>query len=154
MSEILGIIETVKYSSVKSKCIITLGGIVTALIGDITPSLVAIFILYCLDWMTGLLKSLPKKAKGVGSRPILRGLVKTLVYLVLVIVGFQLTKVTEPEALYKLALAVYGVIQFMIILTEGISIVENLDEWAESLGINLPVIDLVKDFLIQRRKKL
>lgn len=149
----LTILRFLTENTIVSKVVITLGAIFTYLFGDITPALIAIFTLYIIDWITGFTAAMTA-GRGVGSRPMLHGFIKTLVYLILISISYQFTKIDVSPIINSLSLMVCGGIQFLIILCESISIVENLDTICNHFKVELPVLKYIAKYLLKNRKKL
>lgn len=92
-----------------------------------------IAVLYLLDTVTGVAYAWRNPAVRVESRRLFHGLVKLCIYGILLAVGHQCS---------QLALLSFfqGVIESLIVLTEMVSILENIQKIADLSGTRLPII--------------
>jgi phage-related holin len=116
-----------------------------ALFGNYRPAILGIAILYALDWALGL--GFAINQHEVESKRLLRGAVKAIIYGNLLIIGAQVGKTILGGWLL-------GVIDSYIILTESVSILENLDKWAHLYGMDLPFLDRMVLYLRQQRDRM
>ena len=120
------------------------GGVVAAvhfLVGDVTPALRAILVLVALDWITGFSYALMRRE--VSSRRLFRGAVKLAIYLNLLILGHQCASSGIPVA----GMGVAGLIEGYLLLTEAVSVAENLDRIALHYDITLPFLQHLLKYL-------
>jgi phage-related holin len=104
-----------------------------------TPGLVqsAVLLLF-LDWITGTLKAVV--ARRVNSDAGVRGIVKSFLYLGVLLIALNLSGASG---------LLFGwlddVVAVMLITTELVSVLENLDELATQYQIDAPMIRVVLD---------
>lgn len=111
------------------------------LIGDVTPALRAILVLVALDWLTGFSYALIRRE--VSSHRLFRGSVKLAIYLILIILGHQCAMSGIPVA----GMGVAGLIEGYLLLTEAVSVAENLDRIALHYDITLPFLQHLLKYL-------
>lgn len=127
------------------------GAILTAaqfLCGDMRPALSAILVLAGMDFLTGFAYAVMKRE--VSSSRLLRGGLKLAIYGNLLVLGHQFA-VSE---LVGIGVAVSGLIDGYLMLTEAVSVVENLDRIACHNGIDLPFLRVLLRHLRQHTDKL
>lgn len=103
--------------------------VVTLLFGDLSEEIVmAILVLMLLDWLTGLMFAW--KIRALNSKKALSGVVKCLIYTILLILAHQATHCGPSLALWlpQLIYAYVGI-------TEIISVLENLYKISECYEI-------------------
>lgn len=111
------------------------------LVGDVTPALRAILVLVALDWVTGFCYALIRRE--VSSRRLFRGAVKLAIYANLLILGHQCASSGIPVA----GMGVAGLIEGYLLLTEAVSVAENLDRIALHYDITLPFLQHLLKYL-------
>lgn len=111
------------------------------LVGDVTPALRAILVLVALDWVTGFCYALIRRE--VSSRRLFRGAVKLVIYLNLLILGRQCATSGIPGV----GIGVAGLVEGYLLLTEAVSVAENLDRIAVHYDITLPFLKHLLKYL-------
>lgn len=94
----------------------------------------AVGVLYILDFITGYSYAWMSPQIKPDSRRMFHGLVKLLIYLLLLIVGHQATSVMFGSF-------IQSVIEAFVVLTEVKSILENLKTIADFKGVHIPFLD-------------
>lgn len=115
-----------------------------ALLGGWSPLLLAVVILIVLDFATGF--ALGAIRHCLSSARLVRGLVKIVLYMIALIVAHQL-RVAVPGFGEVLA----GFLTSYIVLTESVSILENVGHIAGHYEIQLPWLDVVTTRLRKER---
>nr|DAW65140.1 MAG TPA: holin [Caudoviricetes sp.] len=105
------------------------GSILTFLsymLGGFDSSLQTIFIFIILDFITGILKAY--KNKELSSLKCFYGIVRKMLYFILIIVAVHVDKLVETNNVFRTCVI------YMLIANEGISILENLGK----MGVPIP----------------
>jgi len=118
------------------------------LFGEMRPAVSAIVVLFCLDFITGFAYAIMKH--DVSSERLLRGAVKLLIYGNLLIISHQLT---FSGTLLSVSILVTSIIEGYILLTESISITENLNRVALHYKIDLPFLTYIIKVLKTKRDR-
>lgn len=111
------------------------------LVGDVTPALRAILVLVALDWISGFSNALVRRE--VSSKRLFRGAVKLAIYLSLIILGHQFAVSGIPGV----GVTVAGLVEGYLLLTEAVSVAENLDLIAAHYDIALPLLQHLLKYL-------
>lgn len=125
-----------KYCNSFSNILGILGGACVYLLGGWDKFIMALLILMCLDYFTGILKAIYNKE--LSSRTGMNGIVKKIFILVIVAVAVCCEKIGIP-AMREMAIMFFAA-------NEGLSILEN----ASATG--LPIPDAIKNLLLQVRE--
>lgn len=94
----------------------------------------AVGILYILDFIAGYSYAWMNPQIKPDSRRMFHGLVKLLIYLLLLIVGYQASSVMFGSF-------IQSVIEAFVVLTEVKSILENIKKIADLKGVHIPFLD-------------
>lgn len=120
--------------------------ILKLLFGGYRPTLGAILVLFVLDFILGF--GLAMRNHDVESRRLLRGVTKLLVYGGLICVGYQLSHIAIA------GLMVSGFLDAMILISEGISVLEKIDKWCDATGREIAFLDPLIAALKQRKERM
>jgi len=124
---------------------------ITCLFGGIESELLtSIFILIGIDWILGLYIAII--FKKLRSRTMVKGAIKILIYMILILIGNRI--LVAKMVNLSVACLVCGLITTYILLTEAISICENLLIISSYYDIKMPVIDVLIRFLDLQEKNL
>lgn len=134
-----------QYPAVKF-CVGAVLGLSKLLFGVYRPAYGAVLVLFGLDFLLGFGWAL--RYEGADSHKGLRGISKLLVYGVLLIVGRQLSIIPV------IGPVISGMIDGLIMLTEGISVLEKIDKWGTSCGREIALVKPILALLQQRRKRI
>jgi hypothetical protein len=116
-------------------------GIVKIMYGPIMrPAYGAVIILWFLDTVTGYYYAWKNPAIVPESRRMYHGLVKLCLYYFLLFLGYQCGQI-------MLTAFLQGIIEGAILLTEGYSILENIEKTAELKGMEIPLVKTVMKVL-------
>lgn len=118
-------------------------GLLRILFGTFRPVYAAVILLWLLDTATGYYYARANPVIKPESRKMFHGLVKLLIYLVLLSIGYQC-------GLIGLLAVVQGMIESFIVLTESYSVLENIQKICGLHHIKFPILDQVMQ-LIQGR---
>lgn len=98
----------------------------------------AVAILFVLDFITGYSYAWMSPEIKPSSRRMFHGAMKLLIYILLLMVGYQVSSVTFGAL-------IQSVIESFVVLTEAKSVLENIKKIADLKGVELPFLDsLVK----------
>ncbi len=111
-------------------------GLFRILFGTFRPVYAAVILLWLLDTATGYYYARTNPSIKPESRKMFHGLVKLLIYLVLLSIGYQC-------GLVGMLAVVQGMIESFIVLTESYSVLENLQKICLLHKINFPILDQV-----------
>ena len=111
-------------------------GLLRILFGAFRPVYGAVMLLWLLDTATGFYYARANPAIKPESRRMFHGLVKLLIYLILLSIGYQC-------GLVGLLAVVQGMIESFIVLTESYSVLENVQKICILHNINFPILDQV-----------
>lgn len=114
------------------------------LFGDMRPALLAILVLFCMDFLTGFAYAIMRK--NIESKSLVRGAIKLTIYGNLLIVANMFSQ----AELIGIGIVIASVIDSYIMITEAVSVVENLDKIACLWGVELPWLRTLIKYL--RRK--
>jgi hypothetical protein len=116
-------------------------GLVKLMYGPIMrPAYGAVIILWFLDTVTGYYYVWKNPATVPESRRMYHGLVKLCLYYFLLFLGYQCGQI-------MLTAFLQGIIEGAILLTEGYSILENIEKTAELKGVEIPLVKTVMKVL-------
>lgn len=118
-------------------------GALNWLYGDLGPVHAAIGALILADWVSGLSYSV--MARELSSSKGLRGVIKLGIYAGIFLVSAQVDRVQVVGPLLS------GGLLSTMILTESVSVLENLDQIARHTGIDMPVLRPLIERLSQSR---
>lgn len=113
-----------------------IGGVITYLLGGWDTLLIALLILMCLDYATGILKGIYNKK--LSSKAGREGIIRKIATLTIVCVAVICERIGIP--------AMREITIMFFVVNEGISILENVSE------MDLPIPDKLKDALLQIRE--
>ncbi len=116
----------------------TIGGFIVSLLGGWDKLIMALIILMCLDYITGLIKAYYNKE--LSSRIGFKGLTKKVLILVIVAVSVVAENMLGIPAIREIVIMFFAV-------NEALSILEN----AGAMGLPLP--EKLKQALLQLRNK-
>ena len=138
--------------AVPNKWLVSLGAFFSTMFGAITPIMVTIGILLILDFLTGITKAIVKK--DIESRVMKKGIVKIGTYAVILIIGHRLSLLKENEIVGIITEFIANGMYLMIVLTESISCLENVEEVCEKYKIDIPVIRVLAKILKKKVEKI
>jgi hypothetical protein len=116
-------------------------GLIKLMYGPIMrPAYGAVIILWFLDTVTGYYYVWKNPATVPESRRMYHGLVKLCLYYFLLFLGYQCGQI-------MLTAFLQGIIEGAILLTEGYSILENIEKTAELKGVEIPLVKTVMKVL-------
>jgi phage-related holin len=113
------------------------------------PAYTAILVLWLADWATGTIRAWVDPDDTIKSRRWYHALIKLWLYLILMLVGYQVSRI---EIIFVGA-ALQSVIEGAVIGTEALSVCENLDLLGKLAGIDIPIIAQLVQFLRGKQKK-
>lgn len=116
----------------------TVGGFIVSLLGGWDKLIMALIILMCLDYITGLIKAFSNKE--LSSEIGFKGLAKKVLILVIVVVSVVAENMLGISAIREIVIMFFAV-------NEALSILEN----AGAMGLPLP--EKLKQALLQLRDK-
>lgn len=90
--------------------------------------------LFTVDFITGYSYAWLNPEETPNSRRMFHGLIKFLVYAGVLFVGYQISQI-------PLGGAIQSVIEAMVIFTEGISVLENMQKIANLKGVKIAFLD-------------
>jgi phage-related holin len=108
----------------------------------------AIAVLWLADWATGTIRAWADPHDTVKSRRWYHALIKLLLYLGLLLVGHQVSRI---DVIF-VGTALQSVVEGSIIGTEALSVCENLDLLGKLAGVDLPIIAQIVRFLKGKQK--
>lgn len=111
------------------------------------PAYGIVIILWLLDTATGTYHARANPAIVPESRRMYHGLVKLCVYYFLLFLGYQCSQIILTAFLQ-------GIIEGAILLTEGYSILENIEKISVLKGINIPLVKSVMGLLKGKTEEL
>lgn len=111
-------------------------GLLRILFGTFRPVYGAVILLWLADTATGFYYARANPAMKPESRRMYHGLVKLLIYLCLLSVGYQCGTV-------GLLAVVQGMIESFIVLTESYSVLENVQKICTLHNIDFPVLNQI-----------
>jgi phage-related holin len=111
-------------------------GLLRILFGTFRPVYGAVMLLWLSDTGTGFYYAWANPAQKPESRKMYHGLVKLLIYLCLLSIGYQCGTV-------GLLAVVQGMIESFIVLTESYSVLENVQKICILHHIDFPIVDQV-----------
>lgn len=114
-----------------------IGGVLAYLLGGFDSLVVALLVLMCLDYLTGVIKAIYKKE--LSSQIGFKGIGKKILILMIVSVAVICEQAFEVEAVREITISFFC-------MNEGISILENAS------ALDVPIPDKIKDVLLQIRK--
>jgi phage-related holin len=116
-------------------------GLVKLMYGPVMrPAYGAVIILWFLDTVTGYYYAWKNPAIVPESRRMYHGLVKLCLYYFLLFLGYQCGQI-------MLTAILQGIIEGAILLTEGYSILENIEKTTELKGMEIPLVKTVMKLL-------
>jgi phage-related holin len=114
-------------------------GVIRIMYGPIVrPAYCSVMVLWIADTATGYYHAWANPAIVPESRRLYHGLVKLCVYYFLLFLGYQCGQIVLTAFLQ-------GVIEGAIILTEGYSILENIDDISALKGVEIPFLKAIID---------
>jgi phage-related holin len=125
------------------------GAFCLALFGAYRPAVLGIFILFIADWCLGLLYAF--LTRSLSSDRSLRGVIKLLIYSGILLAGAQLSKATVAGLPLGTALA--SLIDGLVLLTEGVSVFEKLEQLANFFKVDIPWLRGMIRYLKQARDR-
>lgn len=108
-------------------------GLIRLLFGAFRPVYGAVMLLWLFDTATGFYYARANPAMKPESRKMYHGLVKLLIYICLLSVGYQCGTV-------GLLAVVQGMIESFVVLTESYSNLENVQKICQLHNINFPIL--------------
>lgn len=126
----------------KETICVLISGISTGLIyllGGFDVALQYLIIAICLDYISGLIKAF--HTKTLSSRIGLKGLLKKISYLLIVMLGVLIDRVTGNSG------AIRTLVIYYFVANEGLSIIENLS------ATNIPIPKVIKKALKVLKKE-
>jgi len=120
---------------------------ILAAFGDpMRPVSTGVFILFCLDFLLGFFTAVLQKK--ISNRKMYYGLIKLLIYLVVLSASTQI-----KNAVPLIGLVVGSVMDSYVLMTEGASVLKNASQLATAIGVSLPGISRLADFLQEKAEK-
>lgn len=113
----------------------------------VRPAYGIVIILWLLDTATGTYHARENPAVVPESRRMYHGLVKLCVYYFLLFLGYQCSQIVLTAFLQ-------GIMEASIILTEGYSILENIEKISALKGINIPLVKSIMGLLKGKTEEL
>ena len=126
----------------KESICVFLSGVITGLVyllGGIDVAMQCLLIAIALDYVSGLLKAF--HTKTLSSKIGLRGLIKKLGYLIIVMLAVLVDRVTGEHG------AIRTLVIYYFVANEGLSIIENLSV------TNIPIPKVIKKALKALKKE-
>ena len=111
-------------------------GVLRVMYGSFRPAYGTVMCLWLTDTATGFYHARANPAVIPESRRMYHGLVKLMIYYLLLFLGHQCGQVALTAFLQ-------GIIEGAIMLTEGYSILENIDKICKLKKINIPIIQKI-----------
>jgi len=118
-------------------------GALNWLYGDLEPVHAALGVLIVADWITGLSYSI--LTRQISSSKGLRGVIKLGIYAGVLLVAAQVDRVQIIGPVLS------GWLLSAMVITESISVLENLDRIARHTGIDMPLLRPLIELLSERR---
>ena len=117
--------------------------------GEYRPAFEAVLVLWMLDWISGTVAAWLSPKDHVRSRRWWHSLVKLSIYLGLLCVGHQLTRVS----ILFVGTFLQGLLEGSIIATEALSVLENADRLGRIYGVEIPAVSPLIKFIRGRQSK-
>ncbi len=149
MSDILRDVREIIENLLSSPVAKTIGAFLITmfqwLYGDVGPAHASMGALIVADWITGLSYSV--MTRQLNSTKGLRGVIKLGIYSGILLVSAQVDRVQVIGRLLS------GWLLSTIIITESISVLENLDRIALHTGVEMPLLRPLIQLLNQRKSQ-